>query len=377
MVINRTFWEDKIDALWKEKNLIWIAGVRRSGKTTLCKNLRLPIYDCELGSVRLQLEDPETFFTNMKSPVIALDEIHKLPDPSNVLKIATDHFPKIKIIATGSSSIQALNKFKDSLTDRKRILFFTPMNSVDLKDFGLSLNERMIKGGLPPAILSERFNENFYQDWIDSFWAKDIQELFKVEKRHGFIKFFELLALQSGDLFEATRFSSECEVSRPTIQKYLDILELSFIAYRLRPFHKNSGKEVVAAPKVYFFDTGFISYFRGISQLSSELKGHYWKNLVLNELLSFYHPDSIYYWRDKNQTEIDFILKLRGRDPVTIECKLQAKSFATNRVESFRKIHNGNENWCIATDIKDSYSKDINGHQIRFLNIHHLKDLVK
>ncbi len=371
-MITRSFWAKKIHELWKEKNIIWIAGVRRAGKTTICESMNLPIYDCELGSVRRILDDPENFFKEQKAFAIVLDEIHKLPDPSNVLKIAADHFKNLRIIATGSSSLQAKDKFKDALTDRKRILWMTPMNSTDTNEFQVGLLDRMIRGGLPPAILSEKFNDHFYQDWVESFWAKDVQELFKIEKRYSFIKFFELLALQSGDLFEATRFAGECEVSRPTIQKYLDVLEMSLVVYRLRPFHKNRGHEVISAPKVYFFDTGFISFFKGINQLSDEVRGHYWEHLVLNELFNYFPKDAIYYWRDKNKMEVDFVIQQRGKQPITVECKTKAKNFTTSRIESFRRLHAGEENWCLASDIKEQYQRTFGNIKVRFLNLQHL-----
>src|SRR3989344_2912989 len=96
----RAFWLNKINESWKEKSLVWLQGVRRAGKTTLCKSiLDIEIFDCEKNSHRRLLADPEDFFKNINSSYIAIDEIHRLADPSEILKIGADYYPQIKIIA--------------------------------------------------------------------------------------------------------------------------------------------------------------------------------------------------------------------------------------------------------------------------------------
>ncbi|MEQ1666658.1 MAG: AAA family ATPase, partial [Bdellovibrionales bacterium] len=117
----RRIWLQKIEEAWIEKSLVWLTGVRRAGKTTLTKLLTPDShFDCELPSVRKKLEDPESFYSSLQSSRLTLDEIHRLDNASEVLKIGADHFPKLKIIATGSSTLGASKKFKDALTDRKR-----------------------------------------------------------------------------------------------------------------------------------------------------------------------------------------------------------------------------------------------------------------
>ena len=123
-VNNRLFWQKIILSLLKEKSVLWLQGVRRSGKTTLCQSLNdTEIFDCERPRHRKLFEDPESFFESVTSKQIAIDEIHRLDNASEVLKIAADYFPHIKIIATGSSTLHARKKFSDTLTDRKRNLW--------------------------------------------------------------------------------------------------------------------------------------------------------------------------------------------------------------------------------------------------------------
>ena len=100
--------------------------------------------------------------------------------------------------------------------------------------------------------------ERDFQEWMDAFWAKDIQELFRLERRDSFQKFTEPLLAQSGGIFQATRFARSCEVSRPTIANYLRVLEATFVAHVIRPFSTRRPNEIVAAPKIYGFDSGFV-----------------------------------------------------------------------------------------------------------------------
>ena len=117
--------------------MIWLSGVRRVGKTFLCQSLpQIEYFDCELPRIRRMIEDPQSFLDSLRGSTVVLDEVHRLINPSEVLKIAADHYPDTKIIATGSSTLGASTKFRDTLTGRKVEIWLTPMISDDLKDFG-------------------------------------------------------------------------------------------------------------------------------------------------------------------------------------------------------------------------------------------------
>jgi len=176
----RTYWIQRVTSLLQEKNILYLFGVRRAGKKTLCQSFPDAIYwDCELPRVRRQLEDPEVFFHQYPNQLLILDEIHRLSHPSEVLKIAADHFPNIKVIAMGSSTLAAKNKFKDTLTDRKNQLWLTPMILQDLQNFeDLNLQKRMIHGGLPYFFMSKALNDTGYKEWIDSYWSKELVFLY-------------------------------------------------------------------------------------------------------------------------------------------------------------------------------------------------------
>ena len=115
-MVKREFWIDTIESAWEKRSIVWLAGVRRVGKTYLCKSLEDIVYfDCERLQVREQIEaDYESFLKKYSGKRIALDEIHKLDNPSEILKVAADHYPETKIIATGSSTLAASRKFSDT-----------------------------------------------------------------------------------------------------------------------------------------------------------------------------------------------------------------------------------------------------------------------
>ena len=146
--------------------MLWISGVRRIGKTCLC--LMIPgvqYFDCELPRVRRMMVDPEAFLEDLAGERIVLDEIHRLDNPSEVLKIAADHYTATRVIATGSSTLGASAKFRDALTGRKTDFWLTPMMSADLRDFGKDdLPFRMLRGGMPPFFLEKELPDQDFQD---------------------------------------------------------------------------------------------------------------------------------------------------------------------------------------------------------------------
>ena len=148
------------------------------------------------------------------------------------------------------------------------------MITSDLRDFNnQNLDHRFFRGGLPPFFLSPEYVEEDYNEWLESFWARDIQELFRIERRFSFFRFIELLSIQSGSMFEATRFAGPCEVSRTTINNYLDILDVTSIVHVIRPFSSRKSAEIISAPKIYAFDTGFVCFFKGWHELRDEDMG--------------------------------------------------------------------------------------------------------
>lgn len=373
----RAFWQARIARLVRSRNVLWLAGVRRSGKTTLCRAIPSCVYcDCELPSIRRQLEDPELFFRNRKGQTVVLDEIHRLSNPSEPLKIAADHFPATTVVATGSSTLAARRKFADTLTGRKNELWLTPALASDLEAFGqVDLDRRMLRGGLPPMLLADQVDDGTYREWMDSYWAKDLQELFVVDKKTAFMKFIELLFVQSGDLFEAQPLATACEISRQTVQNYLHVLETTLIATVLRPFTGRAAAEIKSQPKVYAFDTGFVCYFRGIESLRDEDRGRLLEHLVLNELLAAFPRESVFYWRDKQHHEVDFVVRPgRSNSVIAIECKARSSKFEPAGLASFRRRHPAGRNFVVCVDAHQAWARRIGEIEVTFVTLAGLMD---
>lgn len=316
------------------------------------------------------MEDPEAFLEDLRGRTVVLDEVHRLENPSEVLKIAADHYKDIKILATGSSTLGASAKFRDTLAGRKGELWLPPMISEDLKDFGRTdLRYRLLRGGLPPFFLSDTIPERDFQEWMDAYWAKDIQELFRLERRHSFLKFAELLMAQSGGIFEATRFTRSCEVSRSTILNYLAVLEATFVAHIVRPFSSHRPTEIISAPKVYAFDTGFVCYYRGWYELRNEDLGLLWEHFVLNEIQAHLQSRRILYWRDKRGHEVDFVLINRQGLPVAIECKWKISEFDPTNIKAFRRQYPEGDNLVVVSDIKRPFPQAYDDVPVRFVDL--------
>ncbi len=370
-MIARKFWIRIIEDAWKHRPIVWLAGVRRTGKTCLSKTLPdVEYFDCELPRVRRMMEDPQDFLDGIGKGRVVLDEVHRLSHPSELLKISADHYPQIRVLATGSSTLGASTKFRDTLAGRKTNLWLTPMILEDLEDFGKTdLKHRLFRGGLPPFFLPGKLPERDFQEWLDAFWAKDIQVLFRLERRDPFQRFVELLMAQSGGIFEATKFAPPCEVSRTTIKNYLNILESMFVVHVVRPFSTRRPTEIVAAPRVYGFDTGFVCYYRGWHSLRREDLGKLWEHFVLNEIHARRQSRGIRYWRDKAGHEVDFIISERGSTPTAIECKWSADKFDPSGLKAFRRQYPQGDNFVVASDVDRTFARTYEQVKVRYVSL--------
>jgi uncharacterized protein len=164
-MVRRAFWLNRVEKSWSRRSILWLRGVRRAGKTCLAQSLeRVEYFDCELPRARRAMEDPEAFLAGLRRKRIVLDEVHRLPNPSELLKIAADHFPDIRVLATGSSTLGA-SGFRDTLAGRKAELWLTPMVAADLAAFrNADLPHRFLHGGLPPCFLSPELPEQDFQE---------------------------------------------------------------------------------------------------------------------------------------------------------------------------------------------------------------------
>jgi uncharacterized protein len=368
-MIKRPFWTDRLVAARKQTSIVWLTGPRRAGKTVLAQSLPdAEFLNCDLPSVAERLRDPESFFRSVKKKFVVLDEVHQLPDPSRLLKIGADAFPRLKILATGSSTLAATQKFRDSLTGRKRVVELVPVLHEELPAFGVTdLRERLLRGGLPPALLAKEHNPEFYAEWLDSYFARDVQELFRLEKRAGFLRVLELLMRQSGGMLDVTKLAAESQISRPAVTNWLEVYQITHVAHLVRPYSAGGRREIVAQPKVFGFDTGLVCHARGWDHLRTEDCGVLWEHLVLDTLIAAGVP-KIHFWRDKQQREVDFVVP-HGRDAVdAIECKWNPEAFETRGLAAFRGQYPKGKNYVVSPLNGPSYERVQSGLKISIVS---------
>lgn len=370
-MIHRPFWLQRLHSAWAEAHIAWLCGVRRVGKTTLADSLgpdQVLYLNCDLPSTEEILADPELFYRGCTRPVIVLDEIHQLRDPARLLKIGADAFPKLKILATGSSTLAASKKFRDTLTGRKRLVHLTPVLWDELAAFGVTLQQRLFHGGLPPALLAESKKPSFYREWLDSFFARDIQRLFGFRDMNRFNALFEYLIKQSGGQFEVTKTATTLGITRPTVESHVSALEITQAVTLVRPFHGGGLHELVKQPKIYAFDTGFVSFVRGWDPLRQDDFGLLWEHLVLEHLQAHFPDTPPLYWRDKQGREIDFVLPRQHDEVDVIECKWSSKAFDGVALGVFRSHYPKGKNYLLTPSTAPSYMKRFGAYEVMVCN---------
>jgi uncharacterized protein len=362
-MIERPFWKNRIYEAWREVPIVWLAGVRRSGKTTLAQSLgndQALYLNCDLPVVSDMVFNPELFFRNISQRIVIFDEIHQLSDPGRLLKIGADAFPGVKILATGSSTLSASKKFRDTLTGRKRIVHLTPVLWDELDDFkGAPLLKRIYHGGIPQPLLADSKPFGFYREWMDSFFARDIQHLFGFRDANKFNSLFEYLMKQSGGLLDYVRTAGSLGITRPTVDQHIRALEATHAMALIRPFHGGGKKELVKMPKAYGFDTGFVSFCKGWDPLRADDYGVLWEHLVLEYLQAQAHEHEIRFWRDAAGREIDFVIQ-RNRDEIdAIECKWDPAHFKGDSLKLFRSYYPKGNNYLMSPISVDGYVKRV------------------
>ncbi len=186
-MVKRRYWQERIASAWETRRILWLSGVRRVGKTFLARSLTdVEFFDCEFPGSANASRIPRGFSTTCTDDASSSTRytgwmIRPSSSRSPPTTIQTQS-PRDWLITLGVST-----EFRDTLAGRKTEAWLTPMTSDDLKDFSRpGLEHRLLHGGLPPFFLAETPPERDFQEWMDAYWAKDIQELFRLERRRSF-----------------------------------------------------------------------------------------------------------------------------------------------------------------------------------------------
>lgn len=366
--MHRWYFQTIIERL-DNKHFEIIQGPRQSGKTTVLKQVMAYLKQAGLPCAYLDLEDPAvraeadkhpenlmqfTSYAALDAPrfFLCLDEVQYAKDPSHLLKYLYDHHhPRLKIIATGSSSFYIDHKFTDSLVGRKRLITSGTLSFTEFLMFSgkeklhaefeamqrdasrksalrpqlaLALDEYLVFGGYPEVVLlkDSEAKREVLKDIAVSMVPKDLIES-PVSDMVKYDQLLRLLSAENGSLLNVNAFSKSLKMPRQMLEEMIYIARKSFIIEAITPFYKNFRKELTKMPKTYFMDTGLRNYFmndfRPLAQRPD--RGILLENYVFRHLWARRDPHQVHFWRTADAHEVDFVDKLHPDSGRSIEVK--------------------------------------------------------
>ncbi|MBU1523283.1 MAG: ATP-binding protein [Candidatus Omnitrophota bacterium] len=403
MYIKRKILDYLKNTLKKEPAIILI-GTRQVGKTTLIKKMEDDLRKESKSTLYFNLELPsslelfsagvEGFLEYLKAQGISLnssfseyiyifiDEFQYINNAGKFLKALIDNFQQIKIVASGSSSVEIQKSLKESLVGRKRIiniysldflefLYFNQIKEAEYFEnikinqalspalcsiFAQLFSQFLVWGGMPKVILEQDWQERrvLLEEISSSYLQKDIKGLIGSENLAAFNKLMILLAAESSSIMNLHSLSNILNLSRKELERHFFILDNTFVNYLISPFYANKRKELSKTKKSIFYDNGIGNYLlKNLSDFNNRMdKGRLLESAVYNEMRkNLISGMQIYYWRTQHQTEIDFVLGWDGK-MIPLEVKAGPMRKLPHSLASFAHIYNcpfgivvNNDNW--------------------------------
>lgn len=313
---------------------IIILGARQIGKTTLVKSL-LPIDPANGLFLDADNIEVQEILANAnlerlkniigKATIVIIDEAQRIPNIGLSLKLITDNLPHVQLLVTGSSSLELANLTNEPLTGRKWEYQMFPISWQELSNqFGymnalLQLENRLLFGMYPEIITQLGEERERLSALSQSYLYKDILSLGRIRKPEFLQKLLKALAFQVGNEVSLNELAQLTGIDKATVSTYLDLLEKSFVIFRLQALSRNLRNEISATRKIYFYDNGIrnalINNFAPLS-LRQDV-GALWENFLISERLKANHYQkklvNCYFWRTKSQQEIDYIEEIDGQ----------------------------------------------------------------
>lgn len=317
----------QIEAAAQKMPVVAVTGPRQSGKSTLIQQL-FPAYQYinleDIEQRTFARTDPKGFLLNAGSRAI-LDEVQYVPDLLSYIQVITDR-EKIpgQFVISGSQNLLLMESISQSLAGRVAIFNLLPFSLEEIRDtpFAQPTYEDYLFRGFYPRIYDLSLDPTAWLlDYIRTYVERDLRQIVNVSDLGTFRQFLEICAGRIGQLVNFSEIGSLIGVSYQTVNKWLSVLETSFIAYTLRPYHQNFNKRIVKTPKLYFYDTGLacaLLNLRNVDDLNRHFaKGALFENFVINEILKNQlnrnlHPKN-YFWNAAGAHEIDLLLDQGGR----------------------------------------------------------------
>ncbi len=338
--------ERKVKSVVGKFPVISITGPRQSGKTTFVKN-SFPDYEYvnfeDIEQREFALYDPKGFLKS-KGKHLIIDEAQYVPAIFSYIQLFVDDDSQRQYILTGSQNFLLMEKISQSLAGRVAVFYLLPFSVGELKNASFLQSEysgHILSGGYPPIFDKKLNSSEWLTNYLTTYVERDVRQLLNVSDINSFQKFVALCAGRIGQLINFSSIANDLSLSYHTVQRWLSILETSFIAFRLYPYYKNYNKRLVKTPKLYFYDTGLASTILGIrnsEQLQTHfLKGGLFENFIISELFKNrfnwgLKPD-YYFWRNNKGVEIDCI-----KDDADNITAIEIKSGTTIHQEFFKNL---------------------------------------
>lgn len=303
--------------------ILAVTGPRQSGKTTLLKSL-FPDYvyvSLENPDIRSFAEDDPNGFLQRYPGQAILDEVQRVPALFSYLQTAVDESGQMgQYILSGSQNFHLLKNITQTLAGRVALFRLLPLDLDEMEQAGIlsgTYAEACIQGGYPAIFHRGISPADFYENYVRTYIEKDVTELVNIRDTQSFRTFLGLCAGRTGQLLNLNAMANECNISQPTAKAWLSILQSSYLVFLLYPYHENFNKRLVKTPKLYFYDTGLVSYLLEIREkseiLTNRLKGNIFENLVVSNFMKInehrYLHRHYYFWQDHNGLEVDLLRK--------------------------------------------------------------------
>lgn len=318
---------DNIRKRLDDRKVLVILGSRQVGKTTLFHQLfddnkDVLWWNGDESDVRAALENTssarlKTLIGNHR--ILVIDEAQRIDNIGLAAKIIYDTIPGVKVLLSGSSAFEIKNKTNEPLTGRKWEYQLFPLSFAEMvKHHGLleekrMLEHRMIYGYYPDVVTQTADAKSTLSQITNSYLYKDILMLENIHKAEKLERLVQALAFQIGHQVSYNELSQTCGLDNQTVEKYIDLLEKSFVVFRIPSFSRNIRNELKKSRKIYFYDNGVRNAV--IKQFNSlELRddtGALWENFLVSERMKYinyhFHYCNRYFWRTHAQQEIDYV----------------------------------------------------------------------
>lgn len=325
--------QKKIEQILGGRKAITIMGARQVGKSTLLKMMLEDRTDVlwlngdDMDVQELLRDITSTRFRSIigNNRIVVIDEAQRIQDIGMKIKLVTDQIPGVQVVATGSSSFELAQKVNEPLTGRKRefkmcpISFSEMVSHTNLLDELRMIPHRMVFGYYPEVLKSPGEERVVLKELSDSYLYRDILSFDNILKSDKLVKLLQALAYQIGSLVSYNELAQTVGIDSKTVEKYVDILEKSFIIFRLKSYAKNMRNELKKSMKIYFWDLGVRNAVIGnFSHIESRTDvGELWENFVISErikqnLLLDNFAQS-WFWRTQQQKEIDYLEIVDGK----------------------------------------------------------------